>query len=90
MKRTAKKDPTTSSGARRALARCALAMCFERRIEAPPALCDAAMQLGIPAASVRRLERLGLITQQAGSWQLTSAGAKTLGVRAPRQIVRRR
>lgn len=76
--------------ARRALAKCALAMCFDQRVAAPPALCEIAAQLDIPAASAKRLERAGLITRSRNGWRLTATGAQILrsaGSHVPRKIV---
>lgn len=80
--------------ARRTLAKCALAMCFDQHVAAPPALCEIAAQLDIPAASAKRLERGGLITRSrdGDGWRLTATGAKILrsaGSHVPRQIVER-
>lgn len=75
--------------ARRTLAKCALAMCFDH---APPALCEIAAQLDIPPASAKRLERGALIARSRDGWRLTTTGAKILrsaGGRVPRQIVAR-
>ena len=88
-KRAIGEDPS----ARRVLAKCALAMCFEQRVVAPPALCEIAAQLDIPATSARRLERGGLIARSPDGWRLTATGAKILraaGGSIPRQIVARR
>lgn len=79
--------------ARRMLAKCALAMCFDQCVAAPPALCEIAAQLDIPATSAQRLERSGLIARSRDGWRLTTAGAKILrsaGGHVPRQIVARR
>jgi hypothetical protein len=78
--------------ARRTLAKCALAMCFDQRVTAPPALCEIAAQLDIPAPSAKRLERGGLIARSRDGWRLTTTGAQVLqsaGGQVPRKIVKR-
>ena len=83
----------SSSGAKRALARCALAMCFGRRVEKVPVpMVITAGQLEIPTASWKRLEREKLIVWQKDGWYLTPEGEKLLraaGVAVPKKIVRR-
>ena len=83
----------SSLGAKRVLARCALAMCFGRRVEKVPVpLVITAGQLEIPTASWKRLEREKLIVWQRDGWYLTPEGAKLLraaGVAVPKKIIRR-
>lgn len=83
----------SSLGAKRVLARCALAMCFGRRVEKVPVpMVITAGQLEIPTASWKRLEREKLIVWQKDGWYLTPEGAKLLraaGVTVPKKIIRR-
>jgi len=85
--------PSSTLGAKRALAKCALAMCFSRRVaKVPVPMVITAGQLEIPAASWKRLEREKLIVWQKDGWYLTPGGAKLLraaGVAVPKQIIRR-
>lgn len=83
----------STPGAKRALAKCALAMCFSKRVEKVPVpMVITAGQLEIPTASWKRLEREKLIVWHSDCWLLTPEGAKVLraaGIVVPKKIVRR-
>jgi hypothetical protein len=90
--RTKPRELGEDPSARRVLAKCALAMCFDQRVTAPPALCEIAAQLDIPVTSVRRLEQGGLIARSRDGWRLTTTGAQVLqsaGGQVPRKIIKR-
>ena len=84
---------SSTIGAKRALAKCALAMCFNQRVpKVPVPMVITAGQLEIPAASWKRLEREKLIVWHKDGWYLTPEGEKLLraaGVAVPKKIVRR-
>jgi hypothetical protein len=84
---------SSTTGAKRALAKCALAMCFNKRVpKVPVPMVITAGQMEIPTASWKRLERDKLIVWQKDGWHLTTEGEKllrTAGIAVPKKIVRR-
>ena len=85
-------NTNATPGAKRALAKCALAMCFNKRVsKVPVPMAITAGQLEIPTASWKRLERDKMIVWGKDGWYLTHEGAKILraaGVAVPKQIIR--